>query len=48
MKLVPDIGKEVGGQNQALLPGGNTDRNSRHAGRSKSIFSPSCLLISLE
>lgn len=48
MKLVLDIGKEVGGQNQALLPGGNTDRNSRHVGRSKSIFSPSCLLISLE
>ena len=48
VKLVLDIGKEVGGQNQALLPGGNTDRNSRHAGRSKSVFSPSCLLISLE
>lgn len=48
MKLVVGIGKEVGGQNQPLLPGANIDSNSRHAGRSKSIFSPSCLLITLE
>lgn len=37
MKLVLDIGEEVGGQNQALLPGGNTDRNSRHARRKKQV-----------
>ena len=47
-KLILGMGKEAGSQNQPLLPEGNTDRKGKHAGRGKSIFFPSCLLISLE